>query len=429
LFASFFPRPRVFFPSAVLWSLAAIVIWYGWARGFGARLGFAAHGPPVIGIAMFWAKPFLWFDLYFAVAVAIFAGAWRLASSHPWQRWSVLGSALILFVAYLQVEVSVGVNNWYGPFWDLVQAALSHTAHVTTAQYYGQLVTFLWLALAGVTIGVLTQFFISHYIFRWRTAMNDHYVAHWPKLRRIEGAAQRIQEDTMRFSSTTEDLGLAFVGSVMTLIAFIPVLMRLSAHITRLPLVGDLPDALVIAAIVWAMFGTGFLAVVGIRLPGLQFRNQRVEAAYRKELVFGEDNHERAQPPTLAELFSAVRGNYFKLYFNYVYFNVARMAYLQADVVFSIVVLGPSVIAGVLTFGLLQQIMGAFDQVRGSFQYLVNSWSTIIELQSIYKRLHAFEAEIRGAPPPSIEHAPDPRAHGVLGAPALARGAHPAPGE
>ena len=44
------------------------------------------------------------------------------------------------------------------------------------------------------------------------------------------------------------------------------------------------------------MVGTGALALIGIRLPGIEFFNQRVEAAYRKELVYGEDNGARAQP-------------------------------------------------------------------------------------------------------------------------------------
>ena len=64
--------------------------------------------------------------------------------------------------------------------------------------------------------------------------------------------------------------------------------------------------------------------VAGLKLPGLQFRNQRVEAAYRKELVYGEDHADRAQPPTVAELFANVRHNYFRLYFHYIYFNVVR---------------------------------------------------------------------------------------------------------
>lgn len=50
--------------------------------------------------------------------------------------------------------------------------------------------------------------------------MNDYYTSHWQALRHIEGAAQRIQEDTMRFASTVESLGVDLVKSLMTLIAF-----------------------------------------------------------------------------------------------------------------------------------------------------------------------------------------------------------------
>ena len=253
---------------------------------------------------------------------------------------------MILFTTYLQVEVSVAVTNWYGPFYDLVQAALSRTAHVTLAQFYAGILTFLWIALAAVTVGVLTAFFVSHYVFRWRTAMNAYYMAHWPQLRLIEGAAQRVQEDTMRFSTTTEDLGGSLITSVMTLIAFLPVLARLGANIKVLPLIGPTPYALVVAAILWSLFGTLFLAAIGVKLPGLQYRNQRVEAAYRKELIYGEDDPERARPATVEELFARVRENYFRLYFNYAYFNVGRILYLQADNVFGLVILAPTIVAG-----------------------------------------------------------------------------------
>jgi peptide/bleomycin uptake transporter len=73
---------------------------------------------------VFWSAQFLWFYLYFVVTVALFAAIWMLLSPHPWSRWSILGSALILFTSYFQVQVSVAVNDWYGPFYDLVQTAL-----------------------------------------------------------------------------------------------------------------------------------------------------------------------------------------------------------------------------------------------------------------------------------------------------------------
>ena len=50
--------------------------------------------------------------------------------------------------------------------------------------------------------------------------MNEFYVSRWKQVRHIEGASQRIQEDTMRFAAIMEGLGVAFVDSIMTLIAF-----------------------------------------------------------------------------------------------------------------------------------------------------------------------------------------------------------------
>jgi peptide/bleomycin uptake transporter len=244
---------------------------------------------------------------------------------------------------------------------------------------------------------VVTRFLVSHWIFRWRTAMNSFYMTHWQKLRTTEGAAQRVQEDTMRFASVVEGLGISLVGAVLTLVAFLPLLWGLSKYVTRLPLVGDIPAPLVTAAIVWSVLGTLLLALVGVKLPGLEFHNQRVEAAYRKELVYGEDNPNRAEPATVSELFHFVRHNYFRLYWHYTYFNVFRGLYLQADNVFALAILIPTIAAGStigFTFGVLQQVLTAFSQVSGSFQYLVSAWTTIIELLSIYKRLRAFEASI-----------------------------------
>jgi peptide/bleomycin uptake transporter len=301
------------------------------------------------------------------------------------------------------VEVSVAINAWYGPFYDMIQRALEKTASVTAAQLYSGMLGFAGIAFLAVTVGVLNLFFVSHWIFRWRTAMNEYYMSHWPRLRQIEGASQRVQEDTMRFSSTMEQLGVNLVSSVMTLVAFLPVLFKIGAGITDLPIIGEVPHALVWAALFWSIFGTMFLAGVGVKLPGLEFRNQRVEAAYRKELVYGEDDAERAQPQTVAALFANVRKSYFRLYFHYMYFNVARIFYLQADSLFSLFVLIPSIVAGKLTLGLLTQITNVFDQVRNSFQYLVNSWTTIVELISIYKRLRTFEAALGDEQLPTID--------------------------
>ena len=420
MFKSFFPNPKLFFLSVLVYTGLCVAVWYGFREQMGAMLGFdLSEGAPVIGLGHFVTDEFLLFYLYYIACTALFAGAWFRLARHPWQWWSIVGSATILFSSYFSVQVSVAINNWRRPFFDAVQRMLqrivdgtsaeelpplpAETIATNKAELYDLIVIFAEIAFLAIFVYVMTRFLTSHFVFRWRTAMNDYYTAQWATVRNIEGASQRIQEDTMRFADIMENLGVSVVEAVMTLFAFLPVLWALSAYVSELPLVGAIPQPLFWAALVWAIFGTGFLALVGIKLPGLYFKNQRVEAAFRKELVYGEDDENRAQPPALKDLFANVRRNYFRIYFHYMYFNVARMLYLQADAIFVYVLLVPTIAVGAITFGILQQILTAFNQVSNSFQYLVNSWTTIIELLSIYKRLKSFEAAIRNEPLPAID--------------------------
>ncbi|MGD9603521.1 MAG: peptide antibiotic transporter SbmA [Gammaproteobacteria bacterium] len=316
-----------------------------------------------------------------------------------WWPWSLGGSLLILFVTWYQVELDVQINEWFGTFYDTIQKALGKPGAITLDEYFALLASFGRIAGIYIMIAVFADFFSKHFVFRWRTAMNDYYTAHWSELRHIEGAAQRVQEDTMRFARIVEGLGVNFLRSVMTLIAFLPILYELSGHVTELPWFGHVEQSLIYVALLFALAGTVGLALLGYRLPGLEFHNQRVEAAYRKELVYGEDDGTRADPKTVKDLFGHVRTNYFRLFFHYMYFDVGRYAYLQFGVLVPYIALGPTLVAGAITLGVMQQIVRAFTRVESSFQYLVNSWTTIVELLSVYKRLRQFERQIgqRGA--------------------------------
>ena len=418
MFKSFFPNPRLFFISLLGYAAVCVFVWYGFNEQIGAFFGLdLSDKPPVIGLGHFFADSFLLFYGYYIVCTGLFAAFWFTTAKHEWQWWSIVGSAFILFSTYFSVQVSVAINNWRRPFFDLVQSALKTPgAEVTetteesakavstfSSELLDLIIIFSEIAMLAIFVFVMTRFFVSHFIFRWRTAMNEYYTSQWNQVRQIEGASQRIQEDTMRFASIMENLGVSIVDSIMTLFAFLPVLWALSEYVSELPIVGEIAHPLFYAALAWSIFGTGLLATVGIKLPGLEFKNQRVEAAFRKELVYGEDDTARAEPVTLKELFANVRRNYFRLYFHYMYFIVARMLYLQADNIFVYILLIPTIAAGTITFGILQQILTAFGQVSSSFQYLVNSWTTIIELLSVYKRLISFEAAIKHEPLPKID--------------------------
>ena len=406
MFESFFPKPKLFLVTLILWLAFTIGIYYSIGQSIAEFFGFTFSpddAKTVIGLGYFITPEFLWFDLYYILSTLIFYFFWANYSPHKWQVWSILGSSVLILMAYLTVQVSVVINAWYGPFYDDIQKALGGGGEVVAADLYGHLLVFCIIVLPYILFVPFKIFFTSHYVFRWRNAMNDFYTERWVKVRKIEGASQRIQEDTMRFASIMKGLGVYMVDSVMTLISFLPVLTALSIHVEELPIIGSIPFPLVTLAILWSIFGTFILIFSGIKLPGLEFKNQRVEAAFRKELVLGEESDERADPPSLSHLFSNVRRNYFRIYFHYAYFNLVRYLYIQADNVIVYIFLIPTIVSGRITLGIMNQILRAFGQVASSFQFLVNSWTTIIDLISVYKRLQAFEASIYDRELPKID--------------------------
>lgn len=319
----------------------------------------------------------------------------RFYTEKKWWIWSWIGSAIILSSLWVQVQIDVKINEWFGQFYDMIQKALATPNAITIGEYWASLGSFLSLAVVYVLIAVAISFFTAHFLFRWRAAMVEWYHSVYDRARTIEGAAQRVQEDTIKFSRIMEGLGTSFIESIMVLIQFVPILLGLSIGIPIF-FFGDWQYGLVTGALVWSIGGTIFLIGLGwlLRLVGVEYDLQKKEAAYRKILVIAEDD-ETVRPKTLEELFEDVRGIHFKSYVRYLYFNIGRIAYLQANVLSAYVFLAPAIVAGAVTLGVMQQIIRAFGRVEGSMQYLLKAWPTIIELASVYKRLREFERQIK----------------------------------
>ena len=315
----------------------------------------------------------------------------KFFTEKKWQLWAWLGSFIILSSLWVQVKIDVKINEWFGLFYDMIQKALASPNAITIEEYWASLASFITLAGMYVALYVAISFFTAHFLFRWRTAMVQWYHSVYDKARKIEGASQRVQEDTIKFTRIMESLGTSFIESVMVLIQFVPILLVLSIGIPIF-FFGEWQYGLITGALLWTLGGTAFLIGLGwiLRLVGVEYDLQKKEAAYRKILVVAEDDN-NVRPKTINELFDDVRSIHFLSYLRYLYFNVGRMAYLQANVLSAYVFLAPAIVAGVVTLGVMQQIIRAFGRVEGSMQYLLKAWPTIIELASVYKRLREFE--------------------------------------
>ena len=321
----------------------------------------------------------------------------KFFNSKKWFLWAWIGSFIILSSLWVQVVIDVKINEWFGVFYDMIQKALAEPNAVSIEEYFASLFSFITLAGMYIAVYVAISFFTAHFLFRWRTAMVDWYHSVYDKARKIEGASQRVQEDTIKFTRIMEGLGTSLIESIMILIQFIPILLVLSFGIPIF-FFGEWEYGLIVGALIWTIGGTVFLIVLGLilRLVGVEYYLQKQEAAYRKILVIAEDN-ETVRPKRIDELFDDVRKIHYLSYLRFIYFNIGRIAYLQANVLSAYVFLAPAIVAGVVTLGVMQQIIRAFGRVEGSMQYLLKSWPTIIELASVYKRLREFEDKLKSS--------------------------------
>ncbi len=305
-----------------------------------------------------------------------------------WALWAWGGLFLLIAVTWLQVHLTVLLNTWYGQFYDILQKANDIKA------FWQSMIDFCYIAIPYIFIAMFSFYFAQHYSFRWRQAITYHYLPHWETTpHSIEGASQRIQHDTYEFAKHLESLGLGLFRAILTLIAFIPILWSLSDKVS-LPFLNGIDGSLVWIALLTSVGGILISYVVGIKLPGLEYNNQKVEAAYRKQLVYSEDDKTYANMISLTELFTGLRINYFRMFNHYSYFTLWSSLYGQVMIILPYLLMAPSLFTGAVTLGIVTQTGNAFGKVNDSFSYLIDRWTDITKFISVIKRLHEFEKHL-----------------------------------
>tara|TARA_B100001248_G_C27245697_1_gene391452 strand:- start:27 stop:737 length:711 start_codon:yes stop_codon:yes gene_type:complete len=211
---------------------------------------------------------------------------------------------------------------------------------------------------------------------------------------KVEGASQRIQEDCRDFANIVENIGLDIVRALMTLIAFLPILWTLSENVVA-PYLENISGSLVWVALLVSIGGLTISWFVGIKLPGLEYNNQKAEAAFRKELVYGEDDRKNyAQAPIILQLFTGIKFNYHRLFLHYGYFDLWSILYRQIFVIVPFIIMGPGLFTGAYTLGIMMRAVNAFGEIKDAFNVFLYNWVQINRLRSIHKRLSEFEIAI-----------------------------------
>ncbi len=306
-------------------------------------------------------------------------------NSREYIIWAWGGLCLLFAVTWGQVYLSVLLNEWYGRFYDILQKAKDING------FWHSMVEFSYLASAYIVISMFVLYFAQHYAFRWREAITRYYLPLWSQNdSEIEGASQRIQQDTYEFAKSLETLGLGLFKAILTLIAFVPILWGLSSYVS-VPFLKDIEGSLFYIALLTSIGGMIISYFVGIKLPGIEYNNQKVEAKYRKKLVYAEDDIKHKNEESLLELFLGLRLNYFRLFNHYSYFSLWGNLYAQAMIILPYIIIAPSLFVGLATLGTIVQIGKAFGNVNDSFSYFIEHWTDITKFLSVIKRLKEFE--------------------------------------
>jgi len=352
---------------------------------------------------------------------------WSLTIPYFRSEDRLAGGILLAAVIALElagVWILVLVNQWNARFFNALQDR-------NWDAFTSELGFFCILAAAYIVIAVYQLYLQQWLEIRWRRWMTARYLHDW--LRRAnhyrmqllgdaaDNPDQRIADDIKLFTERTVEIAIGLLGSVVTLASFLTILWLLSAG-APLHLFGTtfaIPGYLVWAALLYAVVGTALTHLIGRKLIGLYFEQQRVEADFRFNLIRVRENSEQiallagepAESERLLQRFAFVIANWYAIMDRRKKLQFFTTGYSQISTVFPYVVASPAYFAGLLQLGGLTQTASAFDRVQTALSFFITSYRSIAEWRACAQRLIGFEAAVAHAEaaavtPPVVEVRP-----------------------
>ena len=333
----------------------------------------------------------------------LFRGFWTLFKGY-WsseEKWKARGLlAIVIALNFVCVGLLVKLNDWYNEFYN----ALQEYQQDLFLPLIGQ---FTFLAFLYICIAVYAIYLRQLLEIRWRTWMTNNYLDSWMKNQtyyRLQDSTdnpdQRISEDISQFVSLTLQLIVGFLRQSVTLVAFSFVLWELSGVFT-FEFSGNeiaIHGYMFWFTIIYASVGTWLVNIVGRKLIGLEFNQQRYEADFRFSMMRVRENAEsiafyRGEQSELENFswkFSDVIKNFRKLMTKTKHLNFYINGYAQLAVIVPIILAAPKYFSKEMPLGGLMQTISAFGRVQDAMSFFIDSYATIANLAAVIHRLAGF---------------------------------------
>jgi len=266
------------------------------------------------------------------------------------------------------------------------------------------------LAFLYIIIAVYAFYLRQMVELKWRIWMTNEYLGNWMKHQvyyrlqvlksDTDNPDQRISEDIHQFVSLTLQLLIGVLKQFTTLAAFAVVLWNLSGAFT-VPIGSH--EFVIYGYMFWfsllySTLGTGLAHIVGRKLIGLNFDQQRYEADFRFNMMRVRENSEsvafyRGEAPELTgfrDRFSYVIKNFWQLMRQTKLLNFYVNGYAQLAVIVPLLLAAPKYFGGEMALGGLMQTISAFGRVQDALSYFVESYDVIAQLAAVTRRLAGF---------------------------------------
>ena len=333
----------------------------------------------------------------------LFQGFWNLFKGY-WsseEKWKACGLfAVVIALNFICVYLLVKLNDWYNEFYNALQEYQENL-------FFPLIGEFSFLAFLYICIAVYAIYLRQFLEIRWRTWMTNNYLNSWMKNQTYyklqdstDNPDQRISEDISQFVSLTLQLIVGFLRQSVTLVAFSFVLWNLSGAFTFN--FGE-NEIVIYGYMFWFTIfysgvGTFLVHLVGKKLIGLQFNQQRYEADFRFSMMRVRENAEsiafyrgeKSELENFSWKFGDVIKNFRKLMTKTKHLNFYINGYAQLAVIVPIILAAPKYFSKEMPLGGLMQTISAFGRVQDAMSFFIDSYATIASLAAVIHRLAGF---------------------------------------
>ncbi len=336
----------------------------------------------------------------------LFRGYWN--SGEKWKARGLL--AVVIGLNFAGVYLLVLLNNWYNEFYNALQ-------NYESALFWPLIGEFTGIAFLYIIIAVYAIYLRQMLQLKWRTWMTSEYLDTWLKRQAYyrlqvlrsdtDNPDQRISEDINQFVALTLQLLVDFLKQFTTLAAFGVVLWNLSGAFT-VPIGSH--EFVIYGYMFWVSLfystaGTWLAHLVGRKLIGLNFDQQKYEADFRFNMMRVRENSESIafyggelpERTGFRERFSYVIENFRKLMTQTKFLNFYVNGYAQLAVIVPLILAAPQYFSGAMQLGGLMQTITAFGRVQDALSYFVGSYDIIAQLASVIQRLGGFTEHMEEA--------------------------------